>query len=591
MGISGYVNDYFEEKGFKGATKPIPRNTTKKIDSQLEKSICKINIEEDIFGTGFLCKIPYPDEFKLLPVLITNNHVINKDYYFGNKTIKISFNDDKNIKLLDIVPERQFYTNEIYDITIIEIFPNKDNLNHFLELNEYIDEEKNESYKNQNIYILHYPNGEVGCVSYGNIIYIKDSEIKHKCWTENGSSGSPIILLETLKVIGVHKGTEKGFNYNCGTLLKYPIIEFNEKKEIKIENENENEIIIRIKIEEEEINKDIKILNNKYNTNSDEIKEDADEIKMNKSNTLMFINNKEVDFETIKKFDKKGIYEIKLKLKIELINAYCMFLGCENIININLSKFKTKNINNMREMFNGCIKLTNINLSNFDTQNVKNMCAMFYNCNNLININLSSFDTKNVTTMNAMFYGCNNLTNINLSSFDTKYVIDMAGMFYNCNKISNINLSSFDTKNVTTMNSMFYACEYLTNINLSNFNTKNVTDMGCMFDGCKNLTNINISSFDTRNVTNMNGLFYNCNNLTNINLSSFDTKNVTDMTSMFYGCNNLIDIDLSSFHANNSIKFYGIFKDCLQIKKIIISSSFYQIIKSEIYQNIELIFK
>jgi len=66
---------------------------------------------------------------------------------------------------------------------------------------------------------------------------------------------------------------------------------------------------------------------------------------MNKSNTLMFINDKKVDYEKYKKCE--GIYEIKLKLKIDLVNAYCMFLGCKNIIDINLSKFKTDKINNI----------------------------------------------------------------------------------------------------------------------------------------------------------------------------------------------------------------------------------------------------
>ena len=43
------------------------------------------------------------------------------------------------------------------------------------------------------------------------------------------------------------------------------------------------------------------------------------------------------------------------------------------------------------------------------------MECMFKDCNNLTNINLSNFDTKNVTNMAHMFYGCNNLNNINLS--------------------------------------------------------------------------------------------------------------------------------------------------------------------------------
>ena len=31
-------------------------------------------------GTGFFCKIPFPNNNHLLPVLITNNHVMNELY-------------------------------------------------------------------------------------------------------------------------------------------------------------------------------------------------------------------------------------------------------------------------------------------------------------------------------------------------------------------------------------------------------------------------------------------------------------------------------------------------------------------------------
>jgi hypothetical protein len=197
--------DYKEEKEME--VKPIPKPINKIINSQLEVNVCKIYINEDQRGTGFLCKIPFPDEFKLLPVLITNNHVINEEYFQKNKIIKISFDDDKIINLLEIVPERKFYSNKTYDISIIEIFPKKDNLNKFLEIDYNYDE--NENKEKQNIYVLHYLNGNESCVSYGNIIDIKEYEIEHKCTTEYGSSGGPIILLKTNKVIGVHKVVEK----------------------------------------------------------------------------------------------------------------------------------------------------------------------------------------------------------------------------------------------------------------------------------------------------------------------------------------------------------------------------------------------
>ena len=63
-------------------------------------------------------------------------------------------------------------------------------------------------------------------------------------------------------------------------------------------------------------------------------------------------------------------------------------------------------------MFKGCNNLTNIDVSNFDTKNVTDMSGMFDSCNNLTNIDVANFDTNNVTDMGCMFYGCNNLTNL-----------------------------------------------------------------------------------------------------------------------------------------------------------------------------------
>ncbi len=50
-----------------------------KINEQMQRDICKIILGE-VRGTGFFCKIPFPNIDNLLPVFITNNHIINDDY-------------------------------------------------------------------------------------------------------------------------------------------------------------------------------------------------------------------------------------------------------------------------------------------------------------------------------------------------------------------------------------------------------------------------------------------------------------------------------------------------------------------------------
>ena len=42
----------------------------------MKKYVCKIYQTEKT-GTGFMCKIPYQNQ--LLPVLITNNHILNEE--------------------------------------------------------------------------------------------------------------------------------------------------------------------------------------------------------------------------------------------------------------------------------------------------------------------------------------------------------------------------------------------------------------------------------------------------------------------------------------------------------------------------------
>ena len=81
-----------------------------------EKCFCKII--GNLFGTGFFCKITYEDQ--LIPVLITNYHVIDDNYIQENDKLKIYSNDDyKMIKLKD----RKIYSSDEnkYDIMIIKL--------------------------------------------------------------------------------------------------------------------------------------------------------------------------------------------------------------------------------------------------------------------------------------------------------------------------------------------------------------------------------------------------------------------------------------------------------------------------------------
>ena len=98
---------------------------------------------------------------------------------------------------------------------------------------------------NKSIYIIHYPKGKNVKVSYGLLSNIIDNDINHLCCTEEGSSGAPIISLETNKVIGIHIGcTNNNFKFNKGKFIKYSINSFIYHNKIKDEVENIREIYI-----------------------------------------------------------------------------------------------------------------------------------------------------------------------------------------------------------------------------------------------------------------------------------------------------------------------------------------------------------
>ena len=153
--------------------------------------------------------------------MITNNHIIDSDYVKKNKIIKVTINNDEDDKTIEINDNRLIYSNEEYDVTIIEINPDKDKISNFMELDERIYRENSHFfYKKESVYIIHYANGENVLVSYGIINYIDNYNISHFCYTQNGSSGSPIINITNNKIIGIHKEGSSNFNINFGTFFK-----------------------------------------------------------------------------------------------------------------------------------------------------------------------------------------------------------------------------------------------------------------------------------------------------------------------------------------------------------------------------------
>ena len=194
-----------------GCPRVVPYECSKTIIEQMEKNICKITVGDEQ-GTGFFCEIPFPNKDNMLKVLITNNHVINDSILKKpNAIIPLDIEEEANTKYLNL-NNRINYTSEKYDTTIIELKEN-DEIKNYLQLDEKIMEDimnninKNDKYKDETVYIIQYPEGKLS-VSYGiigNMCVSEEYNIIHKCSTNTGSSGSPILNINNNKVIGIHK--------------------------------------------------------------------------------------------------------------------------------------------------------------------------------------------------------------------------------------------------------------------------------------------------------------------------------------------------------------------------------------------------
>ena len=213
-------------------------------------------------------------------------------------------------------------------------------------------------------YIIQYPKGKCS-VSFGilrDIYEDKNYEFIHKCSTENGSSGSPILNLNN-KLIGIHKKGNK--KENKGTFLNYPLKEFIQKysNEKLLEKFNKNykksvkdiniqKIVLDIMDKGDNILKDLCQIEFKelkelylYNNDISDIKV-LEKIKFKKLEELDLSRNKisdinileKVNFKKLKKLDlyNNNISDIKILEKVKFEKLEELVLGENEISNINI---------------------------------------------------------------------------------------------------------------------------------------------------------------------------------------------------------------------------------------------------------------
>ena len=434
-------NDTKLEMMINGLSKPITYGKAKVILKQMETCICKIKINDinDIYGTGTFCKIPYPNKNNLLPVLITNNHIITEDI-LQNENEKITIYLEPENKNMEFnLKDRIKYTSEKYDITIIEIKPNKDGLHNFLELDEniinngYID-----GYIHESIYILQYPK-EVLSVSYGILEGIEcnnNYSLRHLCSTDDGSSGSPILNSRNNKLIGIHQGGQKTNNFNVGIFLNFAIKDFLQKYYYnKILNKFNKKYKTELNFDMAEFDLENKKLGN----------EDLNNLLQIEFNEIKALNLKSNNITEIKPLEQSYIKDLEILNMNHNNISNIDFLIKTNFVNLKELHFFNNNISSINAFsFAKFDKLEKLDLGKNNISDISILEKVNFKELKMINLyknnisDISVLEKVNFKKLEVLNLGSNNISNINiLSKVD---FANLKGLGLQKNKINEINV-------------------------------------------------------------------------------------------------------------------------------------------------------
>ena len=455
-----------KEKILKSHPDPISYECTQTILEQMKKNVCKLKISDGGRGTGFFCKIPFPDKEHLLPVLITNNHVINEFMLKReNEIIELEFECEKKSKYLKNLDERKKYTNKKIDITFIEI-KEIDEINEFLELDDNISEiGLANNYNKQSIYIPQYPEEKLS-VSYGILKSITDNNFTHLCCTMKGSSGSPVLKISSNKVIGVHKEFSP-FDFNVGLFLNKPI---------KLFFKHYNESII-------------KEFNKKYNLNiTNNLVEKLDLSKKNIGKEIMkYFDN--IKFKNLKELDlwDNNIAEINFLSKTNLEQLEKLSLGNNQISDLNkitdLDFFQNITIDNIEKLNLGNNKITDINnLNKIKSEKLKELYLYW---NDISNIDI--LGKMNLEKLEILNLSENNISDINI--LEKAKIDKLKQLILNKNKIEDIkvlkliNLNHLEILNLGNNKiSDIKVLEHMNSLNIKELylNSNNINDISVL---------------------------------------------------------------------------------------------------------------
>ena len=215
---------------------------------------------------------------------------------------------------------------------------------------------------NEEIAVLQYPLGK-SSYSIGKLTSINNNfDFAHTASMFHGSSGNPIFLKNTSKVIGIHKkeGASQSYGDFIGPIFNY-FRNYSKNGEVKQNNErldnlldniikynNENMIQGILDITPNDININKRLFYTDKNNNID--------VYINKEKVNVIKDNNDWKYN----FKKEGKYTFKIIFNDIITNMREFFEECSNITSLDFSYFNTDNITDMINMFNECIKLKEI---------------------------------------------------------------------------------------------------------------------------------------------------------------------------------------------------------------------------------------
>ena len=578
---------------------PITIEKTERILNQMKWSMVKIS-NKNGQGTGFFCHISINN--KDTPILITNNRIIDEATIKNNKEIKVTIND-KEEKNININKNRMIIISKKYNVTIIEIKPDEDNICYFLDLDSnYLNKKSN--FFNEAIYIIHYPTfqkEQKACVSYGMLKNKADSnDIVYSCNTNSGSSGSPIIRLSNNKVIGIHHYENNSFytrnifqsiikeylnkkenlkNSNNLFILDYKNEENDirrstgQKKETEeIENYKKRRKVLGPKTTEEGLRKRSQNITNSTilgpETSELEIGEAPNETPSEKSNNIsnFFLDNYILENKNLKEeipINRNSIQISSISLEhenqIKEKKANLSHSESQSVIklgpevedesekeNNNINPIEPKNDNNLKKDNDSLVEKQNndINNNNKDDSNEDNF------------MNDEIIKNQNKNTMSVVG-NQKSKTYINKKiDFDMNKNNNYNSIFANMNN-KMLNKNNFNMKKMNNMNNM--------NNNLNNNNMNKINNnMNYINDNKNNLNNNNMNNNNMNNNNmnnnnmnnnmannNLNNNMNNGNNNMNNNMANNNLNN--NMNNNNFGNNNMGNINMNNNMNNNNM--------------------------------------